>query len=486
MPPLKKPKPKKPKPKKPKKPGGPAKVKKAPLQGKPDPDKPSKKKPGKKPQKPIKPHPLPGSGFIPAECKTLKGSPSLLDCWLEHYPKIAEAIIWEVPPGMPTVPLVAWPDWSATMKAQLRQAWVDANAWYANGMTGFTGTFVEDPPLNQDFAEEDGPFRTVFDGPSQAWPLFLAQVAHCLAVEIGGWVPWTLRDCEPEALKELLSAFEMLKYDQDDGGPWDCDYPGGYVLGGWSNHEWVTPSHATFTFSFLKQNNLIAPTALGTIGLMLDWCRWNLSHYLGAFGPQNAEYHWQYRGDPPVRRILEGTLLLDPQYAPSHPTPQHWTAGCWGTSAFLRSLLRAVNIPVLPIVSGCGHYVPYFMAHGRYLSHADDPYNALAKANYPADILLLDEATFKSWFPYDPNDPQNQNNYETGCKNVGRRVVDLAVWHFSDQLLFYYCSDKFNGLSHASGQVFAIFEKYGYTVADLEATNLWERLEAEAQLKGKC
>ena len=43
-----------------------------------------------------------------------------------------------------------------------------------------------------------------------------------------------------------------------------------------------------------------------------------------------------------------------------------------------------------------------------------------------------------------------------------------------------------NGLTHASGQVFAIFEKYGYTVADLEATNLWERLEAEAQLKGKC
>ena len=189
MPPLKKPKRKKPKPKKPTKPGGPAKVKKPPLQGKPNPDKPSKKKPGKKPQKPIKPHPLPGSGFIPAECKTLKGSPSLLDCWLEHYPKIAEAIIWEVPPGMPTVPLVAWPDWSATMKAQLRQAWVDANAWYANGMTGFTGTFVEDPPLNQDFAEEDGPFRTVFDGPSQAWPLFLAEVAHCLAVEIGGWVP---------------------------------------------------------------------------------------------------------------------------------------------------------------------------------------------------------------------------------------------------------------------------------------------------------
>ena len=155
------------------------------------------------------------------------------------------------------------------MKAQLRQAWVDARAWYANGMTGFAGTFVEDPPPNQDFPEEDGPFRTVFDGPTQAWPLFLAQVAHCLAVEIGGWVPWTLRDYDPEALKQLLSAFEVFKYDQEDDGPWDAVYPGGYVLGGWSNNEFVTPSHATFTFSFLKQNNLIAVTALGTIGLVL-------------------------------------------------------------------------------------------------------------------------------------------------------------------------------------------------------------------------
>ena len=281
MPPLKKPKPKKPKPKKPKKPVMPAKVKKPTRQGKPNPDKPKEKKPGKKPQKPIKPHPHPHSGFIPIACRPLIRSPDLLDCWLEHNPKVAEAIIWEVPPGMPTVALLAWPAWTAAMKAQLRQAWVDARAWYAKGMTGFMGTFVEDPPPNQDFAEEDGPFRTVFDGPTQAWPLFLAQVAHCLAVEIGGWVPWTLRDYEPEALKELLSAFEMFKYDQDDGGPWDSDYPGGYVLGGWSNNEWVTPSHATFTFSFLKQNNLIAPTALGTIGLVLDWCRWN-SHTIWA------------------------------------------------------------------------------------------------------------------------------------------------------------------------------------------------------------
>ena len=262
---------------------------------------------------------------------------------------------------------------------------------------------------------------------------------------------------------------------------------GPYVLGGWSNNEFVTPSHPTFTFSFLKQNNLIAPTALGTIGLVLNWCRWNLSHYFGAFGPQTQSITGNIASDPPVRRILEGTLLLDPQYTASFPTAQHWTAGCWGTALSPVSASRGEHSgppysfrmrPLRPV---------YFMAHGSYLSHGDDPYNSLAKANYPADMLLLDETTFKSWLPFDASAiPQNADNSAFACQNVGRRVVDLAVWHLSDQLLFYYCSEKLNGLNHASGQVFALLEKPGYTVADLEATNLWERLEAEAQAKGMC
>ncbi len=373
------------------------------------------------------------------------------------------------------------------MKAQLRQAWVDARAWHANGMTNFTGTFVAVPPPNQDYAQDGAPyFRTVLDAQTQAWPLYLATVAHSLAAEIGGWVPWSLRDYSPEALEQILSGFGMFRHDTNDGSSWDSDHPGGYVLGGNMSREHVTPSHPTFTYPFLVQNNLVGPGAVDTIARVLDWCRWNLSHYLGSFTPQNAEYHWQYRGAAPVRRIIEGTLLLDPQHAAGFPTPKHWTPGCWGTSGFLRSLLRAVNIPVIPKVCGCGHIVPYFVGAGRYLSHGDDPYNWLAKANYPAELLLLDEATFASWFPFDPNDAQNPANQATACQHVGRRVIDLAVWHIGEALLFYYCQDQANGLDHAGGQVFALFAPHGYTVADLEATNLWERLAAEAQLQGKC
>lgn len=51
-------------------------------------------------------------------------------------------------------------------------------------------------------------------------------------------------------------------------------------------------------------------------------------------------------------------------------------------------------------------------------------------------------------------------------------------------LLNKYCSDVPNGLDHPSGNVFALFEPYGYTVAQLEATDFWERLGLAAQSAG--
>jgi hypothetical protein len=391
---MRKPKPKKPKPKKPK--PKPPKKPKRPRSRKPDPEKPPKRGPRPpKLKKPSKPKPKLAPGHIPPACAGLLDSPYLLDCWLDHHPKVANAIVWEPAPGIAATPLLPWALWTPANKAELRQAWTHARSWYASGMTSFPGTFVEDPPPNQDLMPDDAPFfRTVLDEKTQAWPLYLAHVAHSLAVEIGGWVPWSLRAYDAGTLEPLLSGWEMYKCDTNDGGYFDSDHPGGYVL-----KEHVTPSHPTFTFGFLKTNDLIGSTALATIGRVLDWCRWNLSHYEGYFTPQNAEYHWQYRGDAPVRRIIEGTVLLDPKYAQSFPTPKHWTAGCWGTTAFLRSLLRAVNIPVVAEISGCEHVVPFFAGEKRYLSHGDDPYNSLAKASYPADLLLLTESTFASWFP---------------------------------------------------------------------------------------
>lgn len=58
-------------------------------------------------------------------------------------------------------------------------------------------------------------------------------------------------------------------------------------------------------------------------------------------------------------------------------------------------------------------------------------------------------------------------------------MCKLAVLHFSGSLSYDYCSDKLNGLDYAS------VKKFGYSVALLEATKFWERLDAKAKAKGK-
>jgi len=132
--------------------------------------------------------------------------------------------------------------------------------------------------------------------------------------------------------------------------------------------------------------------------------------------------------------------------------------------------------------------MPYFASAGRYLSHGDDPYSALAKADYPAEQLLIGETTFAQWFPFDPNASQEQKDADevVSGAHIGRRVIDLAVWNLGDAMVFKYCQDKASGASHASGKVFEVFAEHDYTVAQLEATNLWERLESEAQVRGAC
>jgi hypothetical protein len=47
----------------------------------------------------------------------------------------------------------------------------------------------------------------------------------------------------------------------------------------------------------------------------------------------------------------------------------------------------------------------------------------------------------------------------------------------SDAIVGRYCADVLNGKDHASGQVYEVYSKY-YTVAQLEATDLWGRLAA--------
>src|SRR4029077_15764697 len=107
--------------------------------------------------------------------------PSLVDCWLQAFPSVANAINWQRSDGSKIVD--AWPSWTSNQKAQLRAAFLAAWNWYQGGMTSFQGTPIPEPPPNQEPLQDDGWSFTVLEETSEAWPLYLPQVAHTLAAE---------------------------------------------------------------------------------------------------------------------------------------------------------------------------------------------------------------------------------------------------------------------------------------------------------------
>jgi hypothetical protein len=412
--------------------------------------------------------PVQGCGTDPVS------SPNLLDCWLQKNMNIASALFWQPSDGTQTI---GWFEWDEMRKAQLRQAFLGAWLWYQGGMTNFQGTPFQEPPMNLQPPDMNPHAHTVLEE-TEAWTRYLAEVAHSLAAEIGGWVPWSLKDYDNDGRQEILGASSRYRYFEptpDDPDNWyNVVYPG-YLV--WVQD--VTPAHPVVVFSFLKQNNLIGVTRQETIANVLDWARWNLNHMIGPFTLENYDYHWHYAGLPPVSKILEGTVLTNPDYAAGNPYPKHWTAGCFGTTGLLRALLRTVNIPVSAIrgPETCWHTLPYFRSEGLYLSHGDDPYQTHARQTpvIPAQELLITQAVWDAWF---------QNALDP-CVNLGRRPAELLLQYLSNELADKYCSDVAEGSDHASGQVYQEFQNY-YTVAELEAAILWERLGQLAQNLGKC
>jgi hypothetical protein len=133
---------------------------------------------------------------------------------------------------------------------------------------------------------------------------------------------------------------------------------------------------------------------------------------------------WQYGGFPPVTRMIEGTPISnDIPVSEADSALARRTAGCWGTTGFLRAVLRTVNLPItLVTIPSCDdgvHATPHFLTEGRYLSHGDDPYSRYDGAPFPGLDLMIDESTFADWFG-------STLPKEVACKNVGRRPAELA------------------------------------------------------------
>jgi hypothetical protein len=379
--------------------------------------------------------------------------------WLNDHLPIAASIVWEDSAGAH-----GWAFWNWRQKAELDQAF--NLAWDRTPIP------VADVPPNQAFLADDDQPTTIL-APADAWAYFKASVAQSLAIEIGGlWGPratrrksWSILAYHPDQLAQLFDSREMFR--------WNAS-PAGYRIID-TVHGRLVPAPPARSYAFLSKADLIGGTRLDTLGRLLTWCRANLFHYYGSATAANMEDNWQYRGDPPLRRMMDGTIQTSqPGFGVGHAT-----AGCWGTVGFLRALLRAINIPVKLVISG-EHAQPWFMADNRYLSHGDDPYDGFVYATppFPAADIMIDQQQFDNWFGAGVSDEAKHNN-------VGRGPKELAIFSLPNHLLHAYCDDLEFGGARRDGIVFGFFIMY-YTVAQLEALDLWTRMDSKIASLGGC
>jgi hypothetical protein len=379
-----------------------------------------------------------------------------LDTWLTANQNVRDAINWEFPNGAAN-----YMHWTAQDQQFLRNTF-DA-AWDMKFL------LLEDPPRNTlTVADDDAPITVL--APGDAWPLYIAHVVCSLAAEIAGWTSWSVTSYGSDALAILFDGREMFSWAGANNG---------YKITEGSGPVGVVPASRWTTLLFLYQNGLYTcRSRQAVISLVLDWCRSNLIHFANDFTAQNMEDQWQYRGCPPAVRVMNGTPFPNSPVA-SVAGIKHRTAGCWGTTAFLRAILRVLNIPVKHD-EHVGHAMPNFITEGQYPTHGDDPYNRLTKAtpSYPASELLVDQATYDSFFGNGVSATDQSNN-------VGRRPRELAVKFLPDELLKNLCVDIAANNSHANGEVLKSLQPT-FSLAQLEAMNLWDQLNTKLSNLGGC
>ncbi len=412
------------------------------------------------------PSPLPRPGAAPPQQPLAPWPAAGANAWLAQHPAVAATVVWETDRGP-----IPWARWDQAARHELEEAYAAQRA-ALQGTGPALGFPVPDPPEN--IASGRARALTILP-PRDAFRIYIAHVAQSLALEALRFVPWSIAADTPESLRALLDGRRMFTY---------RDELGGYLVDQLGS-GWIIPGPPSVELGFLIREKILAPTRRETIERMITWAR-RLHHFSGRMEHDNAERIWQYRGVPPVSRVLAGT----------GPNGYHTTAGCWGTTGLFIAVLRAANIPVRlvnvrgqgrPGAAACSHAQPYFVSEHVYLSHGDDPYNRMIltsdEAEVPARRLLLSEATWSAWFG--PGvDPRER------CANVGRTTMEIALETLPGYLVDAYCLDARTATDPRAGKVARAFSidapGTAFPFERLQAAHLGERLAEKANRTGAC
>lgn len=459
------------------------------------------------------PKPFDWTGLVEPGVTGITKDGKVLEAWLELYPHVGANLVWaelnpnlgvKDPWGMQVgvVTHLAYPNWTAAMKDELHVAVYHAWKYLHDGATSFGGPVLPAIAKNQMILKDKEGAKTLLSH-DDAWKLYLATVAHSLAVELGGFVPWSIVNDKASDLAVLLNAATMFNH--IGGMSWYVSDVAVRSESGYFIHD-VLPAPPTLNFEFMLANDMIRPDHTRTIARYFDWGRKALFHsgrHIHAIGniedgrdAQSAQAYWGYRGASPAAQIMKGTYYTEPApWTFVDPNRHSWVIGCPGASYFTQQTMRAVNIPVqVGNVGNTLHTTPFFWTIGATLSHGDDLYHdggAPSTPPFPSKWFLLPMATYNDWFygagqlgPF-------------GLGNVSRQsAIEIPLAALSDELIQRYCVDKAAGATHADGSVADFFQYEHlanpfykvtyYTVAQLEALNLWSKLDAKAVALGFC
>lgn len=356
------------------------------------------------------------SCFVRTLVAVATGRPPSLTCWLEGHPRVASNIIWQFArPRDEAVSEVAWPQWTAAQKAQLVAEFESAWRWY-HAQTGELPSDADDirypPPNRAGDSEFDDFLPDTYIDRADSWAMYVRWIALQLVVEIGRITPWSVTGYDEESLQALFDSRSIMTCAGPTLHVWGTGNPWGSAhLRRSDNVGMSLIAPPRYTLAFLVNQGMVGADRMASIAKFLQWVSDHCQHFIGQVNYQSADDHWQYRGLPPITRILEGTNPIFGQ--------GHWTFGCHGTSGLIRNVLRALNIPV-HITVVCGHGQVLFPTESLYLDHCDNPYNQdFLRSGRPASELLVDHDTYVGWFG------ASTDNRHEGCDRIGEQILVL-------------------------------------------------------------
>lgn len=388
--------------------------------------------------------------------------------WLANNPRVESSVIWVNPVSGVERKISSW---TQAERDSLTAAY---NLLSTQGSAGLSESSPQTPNISGANVTQ-ARYTT-----NTAWAYWVAFVAQSLVVEVEQKVPWSVVGFSDRELAMLFHSKSLYFGLVGDGTVYIRDYisgtyaaPAGAAPVAAEGPLSVTLGDPGRLFAFLRDTGLIDSSTRGTTERVANWARLNMVHYLGGNDTANLAKHWQYEGFSPVERVISGTSNPD---VVSPTQPSHWTAGCWGTSGFLNLVLRTANIPVVTFQRS-GHALPYFTRDSVYLTHGDDPYNALTRStpNMPVSWFLINQTQFDSWF--DLSIPGSW------AANVGIGPYQAAVDKLPIFLLQAYGRDSAANKSHAAGEVCSLLSGH-FTKAQLEAGLLWDRMDAKIAAAG--